>query len=364
MKLNIAVTNNVFPYGKKSAYGGERIVGYLVEALVNKGHNVYAFARIGTEPCEGVKGFYPINAYEGTDDPYYHAVKNLVDTSGIELDVYHCWYFGDKFNSGAITIAKAFVETVWNRWCHRPPFFSKEQAAPNIVSYSKVLQQDLLDSGVKSTMIHYGLPKDLYEYSPDHDDYAVWIGKIEGGKRPDLAIQLALAANMKIVLMGPPYNTTHFWQQVAPWLNNPNVYWVRGVDDRMKNKIMRKAKVFISSNDNTWKEHAGIVNMESLACGTPIIAFNRINQECAIWTDSIIEDGKHGFFLNYNDSNDIDEILSKGLPILNRINEINRQECRKQFENRFTSELMAKRYEFLYNHIINVGDVDSLTIPF
>ena len=126
---------------------------------------------------------------------------------------------------------------------------------------------------------------------------------------------------------------------------------------------MSKAKVFISSNDNTWCEDYGIVNVEALAMGTPVLAFNRINQDCAIVTDKIIEDGKHGFILNYRDSNNISEILTTGVPLIRRINEINPVDCRKQFEDRFTADLMARRYEWLFERIAQGQRFGSVEVP-
>lgn len=364
-QLNIAMTSNVFPYGKDIAYGGERIIGYLIEGLVKLGHNVYAFARTGTTPPQGTKEFIPIDQYEDTDDPYYHAVKDYSEKNNIRFNIYHCFYFGEKWNPGVLTVADASLETVWNRWCHREPFFHKKPEAPNIISYSKVLHDDLMETNVFSTIIHYGLPIDLYKYEPCSEDYAVFIGKLEGGKNPETAIKLAKAAGIKIVIIGPPYNTGTFWHEVCPYIDNESVFWVRGASDAQKQKIMSKAKCFISSNDSTWKEHAGIVNMEALAMGVPIIAFNRINQECAIWTDKIIEDGVHGFFLNYEGTGRDEEIIEKGVPLIQKIDQIDRAACRRQFEERFTADLAARRYEWFYQAILSHGaDIGSLNIPF
>lgn len=362
--MKIAMTSNTFPYGKGIAYGGERIIGYLIEGLLKLGHDVYAFARTGTVPPEGTNDFIPIENYENTDDPYYHAVKEYSEKKNLLFDIYHCFYFGEKWNPGVTTIAKASLETVWNRWCHKEPFFHKKPEAKNIISYSTVLQNDLLMTNTKSTMIHYGLPKDLYQFEPEHENYAVFIGKLEGGKNPETAILLAKAAGVKIVVIGPPYNTGTFWKEVCPYIDNETVFWVRGASDIQKKKIMSKAKFFISSNDSTWREHAGIVNMESLAMGVPIIAFNRVGQESAIWQDSFIEDGVHGYFLNYRGSGRDDEIIQLGVPLIQKIDKINREECRNQFEKKFTADLMAKRYEYFYEFILGNGDVDSLEIPF
>lgn len=358
------MTNNVFPAGPGIAYGGERIVWYLVDALAKMGHTITFISRGGTIPPKNVN-LLEVPEMVNDRDVYYDMAKMYLQiTKGGMWDIYQCNYFGEGYNPNIRNLAEQTCELVWNAWCHREPFFHKKPEAENIISYSKVLQGDLSDRGVKSTMIHYGLPKDLYQFSPDHDGYAVWIGKIEGGKRPDLAIQLALAAGLKIVIMGPPYNTTHFWQQVCPWIDNERVFWVRGVDDEQKQRIMRRAKVFISSNDNSWKEHFGIVNIEALACGVPIIAFNRINQECAIYTDRIIEDGVHGFFLNYHDSNNVDEIITTGLPLVKSIEKIDREACRGQFERKFTADLMAKRYVYFYEHILKNRSIENLEIPF
>lgn len=364
MKFKIAFTGNVFPFGEGFAYGGERVLYYLLQGLSELGHEIYLFSRKGTNvPSKFVKDYIPIDYVPGeSNDPYYDAVVEYQEKHNILFDVYQCNYFGDRWNPFTISVCPVYVELTWCIWCHLP--WNAKVHPFNTISYSRVMQQDFLNMGYETTMIHYGLPIDLYKYSPVHDGYAVWIGKIEGGKAPHLAIELAKAAGLKIVIMGPPYNTGCFWSQVAPYIDNKNVFWVRGVDDKVKYDIMSRAKVFISSNDNTWKEHFGIVNIEALACGTPILAFNRINQDCAIKVDNIITEGNEGFFLNYEDSNNVQEILDKGVPLLKGIGLISRADCRKQFERRFTNILMAKRYEWLYRYLFENSTVRSIEIPF
>lgn len=358
MGYKIAFTGNVFPFGEGFAYGGERILYYLIQELSKRGHDIHLFAREGTNvPEKYVKSYTPTPPLDGKRDVHFEAVQN----SNQYYDIYQCNYFGDGWDP-AVLDTYPYAELTWCIWAHIP--WQLKKSAFNTISYSKVMQDDFFRANVQTSMIHYGIPKDLYSFNNTADDYAVWIGKIEGGKAPHLAIKLAKAAGMKIVLMGPPYNTGCFWQQVGPYIDNETVFWVRGVDDAMKARIMSRAKVFISSNDNTWKEHFGIVNIESLAMGTPILAFNRINQDCAIKTDHIIEDSRHGFLLEYFDSTNEEEILEKGVPRLQKINQIERYECRKQFEARFTSELMAKRYEWFYQQIEDGSRFERLEVPF
>jgi len=361
--MKIAMTGNVFPFGKGIAYGGERIIGYLSDALAKRGHDIYLFSPKGTVPTDNMKDYTPVDIdYTTNTDDYAETVYNYEKKNKIKFDVYQCNYFGEKWDKTLKDKFKVYAELTWNRWCHCKVWNKNWGEAENIISYSSLLQEDFDNAGVSTTMIHYGIPKDLYQFSPESDDYCVWIAKIEGGKRPDLAIKLAKAAGIKIVLLGPPYNTGCFWNQVAPYIDNENVFWVRGVDDEQKQRIMSRAKFFISSNGNDWREHCGITNFESLAMGVPIIAFNKIKQECAIWTDRFIKEGKHGFFLNYNDADDIDEIMTKGLPLIHQIGIINREECRIQFERNFTSDIMAQKYEVFYNFISEHGNVHSLTI--
>jgi glycosyltransferase involved in cell wall biosynthesis len=363
--MKIAMTGNVYPMGRHVAYSGERMIFYLIESLVKLGHEVYVFAREGSDFTGiDIKDYIPTSALENKRDVHYEAVKDYLSKHPeLNFDLYFCGYFGEGWDSDCQFAFPGYVEFPWCKWCHGT--FQNTNPSFNIVSCSKVLQNDFMLHGIHSTVIHYGIPEDLHKFSSEHDGYAVWLGKIEGGKAPGLAIKLALASNMKIVIMGPPYNTGSFWKEVGPYLDNPNVFWVRGVNDEQKYKIMSRAKVFISSNDNTWKEHFGITNIEALSMGTPIIGFNRINQDCAIKLDRIIEDGTHGFLLNYYDSNNVEEILEKGVPLIQKIDQINRKDCRNQFMQKFTAKLMAERYDWFFDKIVNEGKrFGSVEIPF
>lgn len=360
--MKLAITNNVFPVGPNMAYGGERIIFHLADHLAQRGHDVYCFMKDGCDFSDtGIKDYISLQPLRSDIDVSYEAVKEYMAKTGVDFDVYLCGYFGEGWDPELIERFN-YAELTWCRWNHI--CWQLKRPAFNTISYSRYLQMDFQAIGISTIMIPYGIPKDLYTFEPEHDGYAVWIGKIEDGKAPELAIKLAKAAGLKIIILGPPYSTTCFFEQVSPYIDNETVFWMRGVDDVQKQKIMSRAKVFISSNANHWGEHFGIVNAEALAMGVPVLAFNRINHDCAISVDEIIREGEHGFFLNYNNSNDVQEIIDKGVPLLNRIDEIDRMACRKQFEARFTAELMAKRYEWFFEQIQGGKQYLKLEVPF
>lgn len=358
--MKVAMTGNVFPFGEGVAYGGERILYYLTAELTKLGHEVHVFAREGCQLPDGVCASYtPVGPMVDGMDVHFDAVRS----SGIDFDIYQCNYFGNGFVKDVWERDWGYCELTWCMWCHAG--FQFPEVSPfNVIAYSKNLQNDFTRVGRSTTMIHYGIPKDLYQFESEHDGYAVWIGKIEGGKAPELAIKIALAAGLKMVIMAPPYNTGCFWEQVAPYIDNQKVFWVRGVDDQQKQKIMSKAKVFIMSNDDTWREHFGIVNAEALAMGVPIIGFTRLGHPSSISVEPIIEDRKQGFFLEYYTSRNEEEIIEEGVELCSKIHQIDRMECRLRFESRFTSEVMAKRYDWLYSQIKGNNRQPTWEVPF
>ena len=349
--MKIAMTGNVYPFGDGLYYGGERVIHYLIKALSDR-HDIYLFSCRGTNVPE-VKEYVEVPVI-CEEDVHAKAIREYQHRTGIEFDVYHCNYFGEGFDQALLSDYN-YCELVWCNWSH---------VNQNVVSYSNLLQKDMKESGRPSSMIHYGIPEE-YPFSLEHDDYAVWIGKIEEGKGADLAIDIALRAGMRIVIMGNPYDVNYFTQKVAPRIDNDKVIWLRGVNDVIKSKVFQRAKAFISTNTTGWTEYFGIVNIESLAHGVPVIAFSSTQHPSAIAYDEIIEEADQGFFVHYNDTEqEREQLIDYSVARIAEIDKIDRMSCRRRFEEKFTSGLMASRWEYVYEQIQGGNKFEVLEIPF
>lgn len=347
--MKICMTGNSVPFGEGHAYGGERIIQYLSQELGKLGHEVYLFAQKGTN-VPGVKDYIPVAPIRNDMDVHYAEIKKYIDRTKIDFDVYQCNYFGDGWDREILDRFN-YCELTWCAWCH---IGHQLKLVPyNTISYSNSLKKDFDECRMPTLRIYYGVPKDLYQCNPCKKDYICWIGKCEGGKAPGMAVKIAKAAGKKIVFMCPPYNTNTFWAEIAPHIDNVNVFWVRGVDDRMKMKIMSEAQCLLYTCSNSWREHFGIVFIEALAMGTPVVGMCRNGHENSLVLDNIIEDGKHGFVLRHNNSEDACEVIEKALPLIKQVESISPVDCREHFETHFAADLMAKRYEYLYNQIQN-----------
>lgn len=363
----IAQTSNIFPMGPTKAYGGERIVYYLCQALKNLGHEVVFFGAPQNDVPLGVEhvSIPPIEACER--DPHPMAVKDWEARHSRHFDVFQCNYFGSKWDP---TVCRDwnYCELVWCSWSH-----TKDQLRDphNTVCYSRALQRDMQQTDRPATLIYYGIPMENYQVDPRPPlPYVVWIGKIEGGKGCDWAIDAALAADMKIVLMGPPYNSGHFQNDVAPKFADPRVIWLRGCTDEMKRKVFSRATAFLSTNVDGWGEHFGIVNIEAMASGCPVLGWNRKppHAQSAVVYDEIIEPGKNGHVIEYTTSRSPDEyrrVVGQVADLLKsgKVSVMDRQVVRRTIVDRFSAELMAKRFLWYYKQIQGHQKIIMTEVP-
>jgi len=201
-----------------------------------------------------------------------------------------------------------------------------------LVSISDAQRTAMRDVNWLATVPH-GLPPSLYEPTYAPGSYLLFVGRMSPEKRPDAAIAVAASSGipLKIAAKVDAVESAYFETTIRPLLDNPLVDFLGEVDDARKAALLRGALALLFPID--WPEPFGLILIEALACGTPIIA-----RRCGS-VPEIVRDGLTGFVC------ETDEELAHAA---HRVHRVDRRACRADFESRFTATVMAKRYVELY----------------
>ena len=352
----IGLTGYAHPFSENGGYyGAERMVYYLAAELKKRGHECVIFSVKGCD-LPSLK-YVPIEkCWDDKIDLYYEAVKKYEQDNNVKFDMIHSFQ------------ASGFIDTRFreeHNYCLEPFMsFGKDHPghwAENIIAYSERLNHI---NGGQSTTIYLGLPEELYEFSEIEDNYMVWCGRMDPGKCPHTAIEIAKRVGMKIILMGPPYHYPYFVDKVWPHVNNEDVIWLRGVNDSIKKKVLKRATVFVTPIWDQYHEMFGIATVEALACGTPVIAWNNVDQPSAVgWNEEIFKNGVHGFIINhsmYSDS-EREKAIVASVEAVKNIKSISRKACRELFLSKFSSKITADKCLKYYNLIRTKGKVLNVT---
>jgi len=213
----------------------------------------------------------------------------------------------------------------------------KEYTDMSVVSISDAQRTPLPQANWQAT-IHHGLP-DLYSFHPNPGSYLAFLGRISPEKCPDHAIEVAKRVGMplRIAAKVDPADRAYFETQIERLLEHPLVEYVGEITDAEKCDFLGDAAAVICPYD--WPEPFGLVLIEALACGTPVLAYRRGS------IPEILEDGVTGF---------ICENLQEMVAAVGRLPLIDRRRCRESFEQRFTIRRMAEEYVSLYERLAAV----------
>jgi glycosyltransferase involved in cell wall biosynthesis len=187
------------------------------------------------------------------------------------------------------------------------------------------------------TTVYHGLPENLYTFHPQPGNYLAFIGRISPEKRVDRAIEIAIRAEMEIRIAAKidKNDKEYFEERIKPLLTHPLVHYIGEIGEKEKDDFLGQAYALLFPID--WPEPFGLVLIEAMACGTPIIAYRRGS------VPEIMQDGETGFTV---------EDLDQALAAVERVSQINRFHCRRVFEARFSAQRMAKNYLKVYQAII------------
>jgi glycosyltransferase involved in cell wall biosynthesis len=186
--------------------------------------------------------------------------------------------------------------------------------------------------------IHHGIDIKQFEYQPHQDETLIFFGRIHQDKGARQAIEIARACGKKLILAGIIQDQAYHDQYVAPYLDNHTVIYKGSVGPVERNRLLGNACALL--HPIQFDEPFGLSVIESMACGTPVIAFNRGSMP------ELIENGKSGFLVD-----DVDEAIEA----VARIDQIDRAYCRRHVEKHFTVERMIHEYIQVYEMIIEDG---------
>jgi glycosyltransferase involved in cell wall biosynthesis len=323
-------------------YGGtERIVSYLTDELVRLGHDVTLFASgdsvssANLVPCAAMALRLDCNVRDPI--PYYMLMLDRVREAADEFDILH--FHIDQFHFPLFRpMAHRTVTTLHGRQdLHdlKPLYFGFSEMP--LVSVSDHQRKPVASSNFVAT-VHHGIPADLLRpsYNP-RGGYLAFLGRISPEKGPDRAIQIAQAAGipLKIAAKVDKVDEAYFRAQIAPLLDRPGVEYLGEINERGKTEFLGEARALVFPVD--WPEPFGLVMIEAMACGTPVLAFRR---------GSVTEIIEHGVTGTIVDS--VDEAVR----MLPHVLGLDRRTVRRRFEDRFTVTRMARDYLAVYRSLL------------
>jgi glycosyltransferase involved in cell wall biosynthesis len=329
-------------------YGGtERVVAWLVDELVDLGHDVTLFASGDSQTRGNLHPVWPhaLRLGRKRTDPIAACALLLeaISRRAKDFDVIHAhidWLHLPLLGR----LGVPFLTTLHNR-LDLPglPDVVRKFAAASFVSISDNQRLSLPGANWSRT-IHHGLPKNLFRPSYEQGSYLAFLGRLTADKGPEDAIRIARAAEkpLRIAAKIPRADTTYFKKHLEPHIDDKKVQLLGEVNDTSKQPFLSQAAALLFPIK--WPEPFGLVMVEAMACGTPVIAYRSGS------VPEVIDDGVTGFIVE-SEEEAVEAV--KALPRLDR------KRVRERFEERFLAHRMAREYESQYRKLIGRMTVET-----
>ena len=323
-------------------YGGtERVVSWITDELVRLGHDVTLFASGDSVSDARLEAICPqalrlITGSFNREAPMTLLLERAFGASD-EFDLIHSHL--DFLGFPVARRCQAPVLTTLHGRLDLPelePVYREFGEIP-LVSISDAQRQPLPWANWQAT-VHHGLPRDLYTFHPQQGQYLAFLGRIAPEKCPDQAIAIATRAGipLRIAAKVDPADRDYFRERIEPLLDHPLVEYLGEITDAEKNDFLGDACALLAPFD--WPEPFGLVFIEALACGTPVLAYRRGS------VPEIIDDGVTGYICER-----MDELTAA----VKQVSLLDRRRCREAFEVRFTVERMVQDYLDVYEQIVS-----------
>jgi glycosyltransferase involved in cell wall biosynthesis len=322
-------------------YGGtERVVHWLTEELVALGHDVTLFASGDSVTSATLEPMWDqsLRLSGSIRDPnaLHMLMLERVRRRASDFDVlhFHLDYYPFSLFSRQST---PFLTTLHGRLDlpEHQPVFTTFSSIP-VVSISNAQRRPVPQAGWVRTIYH-GVPEDLLRPQPVTPSYLAFLGRIAPEKGVDQAIKIAgrCGIPIKIAAKVDKADVEYFEANIRSLLDLPHVEYIGEISDKEKAPFLSGAVGLLMPV--TWPEPFGLSMIEAMACGTPVVAYNRGS------VPEVVEDGLTGFVVE-------DELSA--INAVRRLHQLPRQAIRARFEERFTARLMAKEYLATYRSLM------------
>jgi len=326
-------------------YGGtERVVSALTEELVKRGHDVTLFASGDSLTAGKLISSHPKGLREAKfPDLYGNNVLTLLH-AGLayslqsQFDIIH-----DHIGYASIPLAN-LAKTPTVVTLHGAISVTNKKLyeilnKPHYVAISKAQMRPAQNLNYVG-MVYNGLNFDDYPFPATQKEYLLFVGRLSLEKGSHYAIEVAKYLDRKLVIAAKleDVDKKYFFEYIEPNLSD-QIEWVGEVTQEERNKLMSEALCLL--HPVTWREPFGLTLIEAMACGCPVVAFNRGS------ISEIIQNGKTGFVVE-----DVDEMLE----VIPSIGRINRKYCKEYVLANFNAGKMADGYEEIYNKILEHGN--------
>ena len=326
-------------------YGGtERVVSALTEELIRRGHEVTLFASGDSVTKARLVSVYPKALREARmKDLYGSNIWSLLSIGSAyerqdEFDIIHD--HNGYLSAPAANIARTpVVETL-----HGPITFEVKRIftalrKPFLVTISEAQGAPAPDLHFAGN-VYNGLPMKNYPFSNDHDGYLLFVGRISNEKGVHFAIQVAQELDIPLILAAKleGIDRPYYHEYVEPFLSE-QIRWIGEVDEAERNRLMSRAMCFL--HPANWPEPFGLTLIEAMACGAPVVAFDRGS------IPEIVQHRRTGFVVHTTD-----EMIDAVESIRQGTSRIDRKRCRLHALKSFSAEKMAEGYEAIYRKIL------------
>ena len=312
----------------------ENVASLLTERLVSVGQQVTLFATADSQTRGTLHAICP-HGYEEDSDLIPKVweclhISELFELAS-EFDIIHNHFDFLPLTYSSLTTTP-MVTTIHG--FSSPGILPVYQKYNKKVFYVSVSDADRSPDLDYIKTIYHGINIEQFQLQSNPSDILLFFGRIHNDKGARQAIEIAKASDKKLIIAGIIQNQSYYDQYIAPYIDNDKVIYVGSVGPVERSRLLGQASALL--HPIQFDEPFGLSVIESMACGTPVIAFDRGSMP------ELIEDGKNGFLVN-----SVDEAI-KTVP---RIVEIDRAYCRSHVEKRFTVDRMVNEYLQLYEKI-------------